>query len=207
VLTGNVIKDRQATLAAVSTKNDETVKRAAELKPYADFQTVTSERASTVHALASARFDWEQTMRDLSRALPSNVYLSALKGDVGSGSGGSSGIRSSIASPALELTGCTRSQPAVAALMSRLRNIQGVTRVSLAKSEKADAEVSAGQVGPCGKGSPPSFEVVVFFEKATVGADLATATKDAAPGAAPAATSGDAAATPTPAATKEGATP
>ena len=87
----------------MSTKNDETVKRAAELKPYADFQTVTAERASTVQALASARFDWEQTLRDLSRALPSNVYLSALKGDVGSGSGGSSGIRSSIAAPALEL--------------------------------------------------------------------------------------------------------
>jgi len=207
VLAGNVIKERQASLAAVSTKNDETVKRAAELKPYADFQTVTAERASTVQALASARFDWEQTLRDLSRALPSNVYLSALKGDVGSGSGGSSGIRSSIAAPALELSGCTRSQPAVASLMSRLRNIQGVTRVSLSKSEKSDAVASAGQTGPCGKGSPPSFELVVFFEKATVSADLANATKDGAPATAPAATTGEAAATSTPDATKEGATP
>jgi Tfp pilus assembly protein PilN len=179
VLAGNVIKEREATLAAVSSKNDETVKRAAELKPYADFQTLAQDRTSTVKALASARFDWEQSLRDLSRALPSNVYLSTLKGSVGSGSTGASGIRGAIPSPAIELAGCTRSQPAVATLMSRLRNIQGVTRVSLSKSEKADTVgTTAGSAGPCGKGSPPSFELVVFFEKATVSADLATATGD-----------------------------
>ena len=38
-----------------------------------------------------------------------------------------------------------QSQPAVATLMSRLRNVQGVTRVSLSKSEKAT--VAAGQLG------------------------------------------------------------
>ena len=101
--------------------------------------------------------------------------------------------------------------------MSRLRNIQGVTRVSLSKSEKADRwPPRPGQtVGPCGKGSPPSFELVVFFEKATVGAALADATRDRLGRARAAdrcrrrrtAKSGDAAATPTPAATKEGATP
>jgi Tfp pilus assembly protein PilN len=192
VLATNVVKDRKATLAAISVKNDATVKRAAELKPYADFQTLAQERASTVQALASARFDWEQSLRDLSRALPSNVHLSSLKGSVSGGAGGGSGIRSAIGSPAIELAGCTRSQPAVATLMSRLRNVQGVTRVSLAKSEKASAAGSGpATTGPCGKGSPPSFEVVVFFEKATVGEALATATGEgtepAAGGTAPAA--------------------
>ena len=70
--------------------------------------------------------------------------------------------------------------------MSRLRNVQGVTRVSLSKSEKSDtAAANSGSsatggstVGPCGKGSPPSFEVVVFFEKAAVADALATATGD-----------------------------
>ncbi len=198
VLATNVVKDRKATLAQVSAKNDATLKHAAELKPYADFQTLAQERAATVQALASARFDWEQSMRDLSRALPSNVYLSSLRGTVGgaTAAGGSgSGLRSAIATaPAIELSGCTKSQPAVATLMSRLRNVQGVTRVSLSKSEKANA-ASAGAnagggsaVGPCGKGSPPSFEMVVFFEKAAVAGALATATGEvAAPGAAGAA--------------------
>ena len=60
--------------------------------------------------------------------------------------------------------------------MSRLRNVQGVTRVSLSKSEKATQRRrrSAGHAGgPCGKGSPPNFEIVVFFEKATVARALA----------------------------------
>jgi Tfp pilus assembly protein PilN len=209
VLAGNTVKDRTATLAEVSAKNDATVKRAADMKPYADFQTVAEDRINTVNALASARFDWEQSLRDLSRALPSNVYVSSLTGDVGAtatAGGGGSGIRSAISSPAIELAGCTRSQPDVATLMSRLRNIQGVTRVSLAKSEKADT-VTAGTevVAPCGKHSPPTFDVVVFFEKATVGADLADVTKAVAPGAKPAATpAADGKAAATPAATKGG---
>jgi Tfp pilus assembly protein PilN len=183
VLSTNVLKQKQSDLAAVSAKNDATVKRAAELKPYEDFQTLARERASTVQALASARFDWEQSLRDLSRALPSNVYLSSLKGTVGSGGGNSapgSGIRGAIGgAPAIELAGCTRSQPAVATMMSRLRNVQGVTRVSLSKSEKASPLAGGGGlVNPCGKGSPPNFEVVVFFEKATVAEALQTATGD-----------------------------
>jgi Tfp pilus assembly protein PilN len=217
VLSGNVVKERKAALAEVSTKNEQTVKRVADLKPYADFQTIAQERASTVTALASARFDWDEALRDLSRALPTNVYLSSVSGDVGGASaatGSASGLRSSRAAPAISLAGCTRTQPAVASLMSRLRNIQGVTRVSLSKSAKADAtgSSSGAETGPCGKGSPPSFELVVFFEKATIGADLANATKDVAASDKPAAATpadkdSKAGATPTPAASKEGATP
>jgi Tfp pilus assembly protein PilN len=181
VLSNNVVKERKASLAEISLRNDATVKRAADLKPYADFQTVAQERASTVQALASARFDWEQALRDLSRALPSNVSLSTLTGSVGGeNAAGGSGLRSAISAPAIELSGCTKSQPAVATLMSRLRNVQGVTRVSLSKSEKAAAPVAAvgdsAAAGPCGKGSPPSFDIVVFFEKAAVGTALADAT-------------------------------
>jgi len=187
VLSTNVVKQKQSDLAAVSAKNQATVKRATALKPYSDFQTLAQQRAATVQALASARFDWEQSFRDLSRALPKDVYLDTLKGTVGGGSAaGGSGIRSAIGSPAIELSGCTKTQPGVARVMSRLRNVQGVTRVSLSKSEKSDtAAANSGSsatggstVGPCGKGSPPSFEVVVFFEKAAVADALATATGD-----------------------------
>src|SRR3954447_15494762 len=158
VLSGNVIKEREASLAAVSAKNDATVKRAADLKPYADFETLANERVSTVKALAAARFDWDQALGDLSRALPSDVFLNTVSGDVGSGAaaaGGASGMRAASSAPAISLAGCTRSQPAVAALMSRLRNIQGVTRVALSKSAKGDASAGAPSttVGPCGKGA------------------------------------------------------
>jgi Tfp pilus assembly protein PilN len=190
-----VAGERHSTLAEVSAKNDATVQRAAKLKPFDDFQTVAQTRAATVQGLASARFDWEQSLRDLSRALPKDVYLSSLTGSVGSGGGGGggSGLRSSISAPAIELSGCTKNQPAVATLMSRLRNVQGVTRVSLSKSEKSDAEAAAGAgaaVNPCGKGAPPAFDIVVFFEKASIADALANATGDSTVGGtvAPAAT-------------------
>jgi Tfp pilus assembly protein PilN len=216
VLANNVVKERHAQLAQVTAQSDATVAKAAKLRPYADFETVAQQRAGTVKALAGARFDWEQALRDLSRATPSNVYLSELKGTVGSGGTGgaaaASGLRGSIPSPAIELKGCTRSQPAVARLMSRLRNVQGVTRVTLAKSDKEATAgggagiAGGGQVSPCGKGNPPSFEMIVFFEKSAVGAALAGATGGAATGgAAPAASaSGKPAASSTPA---PGATP
>lgn len=233
VLTTNTVKERQTRLAEVSAESAATLKRAADLKPYADFQVLTEARVGTVQGLANSRFDWEQALRDLSHATPSNVHLTNLVGSLGGGSdggGGGSGLRAAINAPAIELKGCTKSQPAVARLMSRLRNVDGVTRVSLSKSEKPAiaptvesapapaAALPADNPGStCGKGSPPAFEIVVFFEGATAQTAPVTATKapaapvstaaTPAPGAA-ATPAPDAAATPaaTPAPTTQGGT-
>jgi Tfp pilus assembly protein PilN len=188
VLSNNVVKERTAQLADVSAKSDATVRKANALKPYADFQQVAQDRAGTVHALAGARFDWEQTLRDISRAMPKEVFLSSLDGSVGgAATTGGSSLRGAVQAPAIELKGCTKSQPAVATLMSRMRNVQGVTRVSLAKSDKDTTSSTAGSgtVNPCGKGATPSFEMVIFFEKSAVAEALAGATAAAAvkPGA------------------------
>ena len=93
----------------------------------------------TVKDLANSRFDWEQALRDLSRAVPADVTIGSFKGDLGSTQGaaaGGSALRSALTAPAITLTGCTYSQTKVAKLMARLRNIDGVTRVSLSKSDK-----------------------------------------------------------------------
>jgi Tfp pilus assembly protein PilN len=185
VLSNNVIKERKAELATVTAKSDATVQKAAKLKPYADFETLARDRAGTVQALAGARFDWEQALRDISRAMPQEVYLSSLDGNVGgAATGAGSSLRGAVQSPAIELKGCTKSQPAVATLMSRMRTVQGVTRVTLAKSDKDSATTGAGSstVSPCGKGTPPSFEMIIFFERSAVAEALAgaTGTADAA---------------------------
>jgi Tfp pilus assembly protein PilN len=196
VLSNNVVKERKADLAEVKAQNAAAVAKAAALKPYADFKTVAEGRSGTVRALAAARFDWEQALRDLSRAMPKEVYLSSLDGTVG-GTGGSP-LRGALPSPAIELKGCTKSQPAVADLMSRMRNVQGVTRVTLAKSDKEGAAIStATTVNPCGKGATPAFEMVIFFERSAAAAALADATGAADPAAQPAADA-DATASPTP---------
>src|SRR4051812_24602496 len=52
VLSANVVKQRHASLAEISAKNDAGVKRASELKPYSDFEKLAQQRAGTVQALA-----------------------------------------------------------------------------------------------------------------------------------------------------------
>jgi Tfp pilus assembly protein PilN len=200
VLAGNTVKDRQAELAAATAKGAAVTEQVAALKPYADFESVANARVQTVTDLATSRFDWEQALRDLSRAVPADVTIASFKGDLGSADGATgSGIRSAITAPAITLAGCTYSQTKVATLMARLRNIDGVTRVSLSKSDKeATAGVGAevdrtapNATGYCGKASVPAFELVVFFE----GASAASA--EPAPGAAAAtATTATAGATP-----------
>ena len=70
---------------------------------------------------------------DLARAVPADVTLLSLNGDISTASGGS-GIRSAISAPAITVTGCAPGQTEVARLMARLRDIDGVSRVSLSKS-------------------------------------------------------------------------
>jgi Tfp pilus assembly protein PilN len=207
VLTGNSIKDREAELAATQAQKAQIASRVAQLKPYADFDQLASERVATVKDLAGRRFDWEQVIRDLSRAIPADVTLTELNGDVSTDTGGGGGgLRSAIAAPAVSIAGCTTNQRKVAGLMARLRNVDGVTRVSLSKSDKAQSAAASGagsqvpsgaatmadrRAAPCGRGAKPSFEMVMFFER---DADATTA-----PGATQSA-AGTPAATPTPAA-------
>jgi Tfp pilus assembly protein PilN len=180
VLTTNGIKDRQAQLDAATAQAQNVTQRVAQLKPYADFKAMAETRIQTVKDLASSRFDWEQALRDISRAIPADVTLKTLNGSISQGTGGSSQIRGAIASPAIELTGCTKGQKQVATLLSRLRAVDGVTRVALSKSTKkeagpapiADASGSGAGNDGCGSGRPPEFELVMFFERSKVPATV-----------------------------------
>jgi Tfp pilus assembly protein PilN len=185
VLANNTVKQKKADLVAVAAQADATAQAAAKLKPYADFEAMAKARAETVRGLAAARFDWEQALRDLSRAVPAEVKLQSLNGDMGlPGTGGGSGnaLRGSIQAPAISLDGCANSQPGVARLMARLRAVDGVTRVSLSKSEKTGGAVSGNAVSssPCSGENPPSFSVVVFFERSAALAAMAPSAADAA---------------------------
>jgi Tfp pilus assembly protein PilN len=180
VLTNNTVKDRQAQLAQVTAQSAALTHRAAQLKPYADFQTAALSRIQTVRDLADSRFDWEQSLRDLSRAIPSNVSLTGINGTVSASSSSGSGsdpLRAAIGSPAITLQGCTTRQTSVADLMARLRAVRGVTRVALSKSERPDAQaVTTSSTGvtriACRGNRPPTFSLVMFFEHSTVPATV-----------------------------------
>jgi Tfp pilus assembly protein PilN len=182
VLLDNTVNSRRGDLARVSSEAAVTELRAAALKPYRDFATMRQTRSQTVAALAASRFDWERVMGELSRALPSNVWLTSLVGTVapgvsveGTGSAGGTGsLRGAVPSPAIELVGCTTSQAEVSRVMARLRLLHGVTRVALASSEKSQTTGTASGGGSAGSADSsdcrnghthlPKFELVVFFQ-------------------------------------------
>ena len=197
VMTDNTIKQRQADLTEVTQRAQALQSQANQLKPYADFDASAKARMQTVKDLAGSRFDWEQVLRDLARAIPADVTLKTLTGDISTGAGGGgSALRGAIAAPAITIEGCAPQQREVARLMARLHDIDGVTRVSLSKST-AEAVEDAGGSGeteierrnatPCGTGKRPSFEMVMFFEQDA--AAVATT---------PTTSSGSVSATPTP---------
>jgi Tfp pilus assembly protein PilN len=185
VVLDNTVNSRRSDLARVTSEAAVTELRAAALKPYRDFATLRQTRSQTVAALAASRFDWERVMGELSRALPTNVWLTSLVGTVapgvsveGTGSAGGTGsLRSAVQSPAVELVGCTTSQAEVSRVMARLRLLHGVTRVALASSEKSQGAGTASGGGSAGSADSsdcrnghsqlPKFELVVFFQAPT----------------------------------------
>jgi Tfp pilus assembly protein PilN len=201
VLSTNTIKQHQADLAELEARSAAVMAESARLKPYADYQSAAQARVATVRDLATQRFDWEQSFRDLARALPQDVSVKSLGASVSSqagSAGASSPLRGALDVPAIQIDGCTAGQNAVARMMARLRAVRGVTRVSLQSSTKsAEAtesvvDAAAGEaVTGCdttGGKTPPDFTVVVFFEDAataaaapsTAGATAAAGTTEAA---------------------------
>lgn len=206
VTTDNTIKQRTADLDQLAQRQQAMQAQVAKLKPYADFDASAKARVQTVRDIAGSRFDWEQALRDLSRAIPQDVTLTQLSGDIATDAGGQGGVlRTAISAPAITLTGCTGGQTQVARLMARLRDIDGVTRVSLSRSVKAKAEDSSASddgteteqrlAAPCGTGKRPTFELVMFFEgeaaKVATTPVTATGTVSETPTPAPTATPED----------------
>jgi hypothetical protein len=101
VLAGNTVKQHQAELADVTARQQAIAGQVAALKPYADYDAKAKARVQTVKDLAGSRFDWQQALGDVARAVPANVTLSALNGDTSTDSGASdSALRSAIPSRA-----------------------------------------------------------------------------------------------------------
>jgi Tfp pilus assembly protein PilN len=180
VVANNSISDRKAKIAELQSRVTRAQAEAAALKPYTQFAQLAQVRAETVRQIANTRFDWHRALSDLSKVVPANTSLQTLTGTVAPGAGVQGGVsislRGAIPSPAFELSGCTSSQDDVARLMSRLRLMNGVSRVSLQDSVKSNtaqggAAVStagnsvstAGNSGGCGPNTP-AFHVVVFFQ-------------------------------------------
>jgi Tfp pilus assembly protein PilN len=140
VLLGNDVNEKKAEVAALEQREAEVQARAASLASFANFKQIKQARSETISALAASRFDWRRVMEELARVIPARVWLVKLSG---SATGEVEGAgEAAIAGPSLEMTGCARSQRDVARMIGAVEDIDGVTRVTVTRSEKSDGEAT-----------------------------------------------------------------
>lgn len=196
VLTSNAASDQKSKLSALQQEVPQVQALATRLSAYTQFATLAQQRAQTVNQIASTRFDWAASMADLSRVVPANTSLQSLMATAGTSSSAAgsstsgSGIRAALPNPAFELRGCTASQVDVARLMSRLRLMNGVIRVTLSDAAKQGSAGSAATPGVAGSASSgggdcpqsaSSFDLVVFFASPNAGGSPSGQTGTAQP--------------------------
>jgi type II secretory pathway pseudopilin PulG len=177
-LSNRTISDRRHELADVQARAQASADEAAALGGYTTFSSLRQKRSETVRSLASSRFDWSHALHEIARTIPSDAWLTSMRGTVSSSAnvdgGTSDPLRSALPGPAVELVGCTTTQDNVAAVISSLRRVNGVVRVSLSASAKTDSQGSAssavagsndGNDNDCRHGSThyPQFSMTLFF--------------------------------------------
>jgi Tfp pilus assembly protein PilN len=181
-LANRTIADRQHELTDVQARAQASADAAAALDGYTKFSALRQQRSETVRSLATSRFDWSHALHEIARTIPSDAWLTSMRGTVSPSSNVDGGVadplRSALPTPAIELVGCTTTQDKVAAVISSLRRIDGVQRVSLSSSAKSDAQgpsdassTSGSSGDDCRHGSShyPQFSMTLFFAAPSTG--------------------------------------
>jgi Tfp pilus assembly protein PilN len=197
VLLGNHISEQKVQVSDLKAEVAAAGDRVDALSSYTRFREVRDARVATVSSLAESRFDWTRVMREFSRVLPDDVWLTDLTGtvrpDVTVENATEVGLRDSAPGPALEIVGCGLSQQSVAGFAAALRDIDGVTRVGVSSSKLPTVSDESSASGSAGAGSSSTeedcqtrdfiakFEIVAAFDAAPVPAGAVPA-----PGTAPA---------------------
>ena len=180
-LLDNRVSDRKSEATALEATASAVQSRAQSLSGFASFQQIHDARVATVGALARSRFDWQRVLRELSRVTPRHVWLTQLVGTVSPEvqvqGGSSSELRADVPGPALELTGCGRSQHDVARLVAAMKDIDGVTRVTVSDSAKPEPTPGGSSAGGASAGGAsaggdscqtrstiPQFSLIAAFD-------------------------------------------
>jgi Tfp pilus assembly protein PilN len=204
VLTNNQINNKTEDLSKVQAQEQGVKQVADALRPFGQFAQVQATRKAQIDQLASTRFNWESALRQLSRAIPSNVWLLNLSATVSpsievesAAGGGAASLRGKFPAPAIAMTGCTYSQHAVARMMTRMQNLDDVTDVELAKSARKDeatsptsstasassaASASADQTDCIGSSRVAQFDMLVVFGGSPLASAGGTVTASASGG-------------------------
>jgi Tfp pilus assembly protein PilN len=214
VLTGNKIADRKAEVASLQSQVDATQARADQLSTYTNFADLQQARQETVASLATSRFDWERALHELALVLPDDVWLTSMTAsaasDPSSSTSSSTPAVDGVTGPSLDINGCASGHEAVAKFLAALRDVDGVTRVTVLSSDRPGAQSSTnssssssassgqGTVACASRDFIATFEVVAAFDGAQPAATAAPVSPGTTVTSPATTTSGDQATTPTP---------
>ena len=195
-LTGNKIADRKAEVASLQSQVDATQARADQLSTYTNFADLQQARQETVASLATSRFDWERALHELALVLPDDVWLISMTAsaatDPSSSTSSSTAAVDGVTGPSLDINGCASGHEAVAKFLAALRDVDGVTRVTVLSSDRPGAESSSNSSTSSSSASSgqstvecasrdfiATFEVVAAFDGAPPAATVAPASPEA----------------------------
>lgn len=196
VLQGNKVNDQKSELAKIEAETEEAQQQAKGTGiSDASFEQTAQARFDLVHQTAADRFRFERRLRQLTRAMPNGVKLTALKaslkGDESSGgssegaSGGTSGEAAGAAAqaeqPSINLELCIpKGDPwqQLTETATRIRNLDGVEKVTVEKSEIPDSDGGGGATAeatsPCLASDFKGGIAIKFKGKSTSGSGTAS---------------------------------
>jgi Tfp pilus assembly protein PilN len=162
VLTVNDINDRKDQVARAKSETTLATGQAAALSGYGNFSKVKEERVQSIKALAQGRIDWERLTRGLARVLPADVWLLTANASASGPPSATPGAsapstpapgQTVTADPEVQLTGCAASQPSVAAVLVRLRELSGAKDVVLNEITAPETGSPSGSTAGSAAGS------------------------------------------------------
>jgi Tfp pilus assembly protein PilN len=133
MLQKSIVEDRETTKAGLEPRVAAAEAEAAQIRAQQDNAQA---RLAAFTTVTSSRITWHKVLRDLSRVLPPNAYLSNLTASA------AAPAAAGTAPTAFTIAGSTSSQPAVALVLDRLALLPWLSDVTLQSSTRGETGVT-----------------------------------------------------------------
>lgn len=164
---GNEVSSKQQQVTAISSEATTAENEVTKLAAYSDFTALRQRRTASITDIAGSRTDWAHQIGEVARTLPRNVWLTTLDGTNASGAPSPTGqpVTGDVPGATLSIVGCTTGHRSVASVMSAMRRIDGIQKVTLTSTEKPGGTGGGASGGTDCRGTHDQF--VLFSMRLT----------------------------------------
>ena len=166
----DTVNSRQTELHRLQAATARWTAAAAAYDPAVEASSVRAKTIATVRTLSDERYDWSTLLTQIAWRLPAHAELSSLEATAPTTTAVplTSDATSTIGatSNGIEIAACATSQNVVAATMTSLRRVAGVSQVTLSSSSRSGA---TSAVGGASCSLPIQFTVTLSFTSSAAG--------------------------------------